>query len=180
MMKISNYSIRTTIGLVVTAVLILNLGQGIQIIEKSERNLSLSSLIPHDPISITSDNDFEVFPGTGTIEDPYIIEGYNITTEYAGIYIRGTTKYFVISNCYIDAGDYGIYIWNIANGTATVINNTCNNNKYGIWFDSSGNSTIANNTCSNNDGYGIYLYFSGSSTITNNTCSNNKYGIYIR
>ena len=91
---------------------------------------SYSSLTPHAPISITSDSNFEVFPGSGTEVDPYIIEGYNITTTSdEGIYISGTTKYFIVRNSYIDAEWYGIYISNVADGTATVINNMCNYNK---------------------------------------------------
>ncbi len=184
MKKVSNYSIRTAIGLVVTVVLILNLGQGItkgiQIVEKNERNLSLSSLIPHDPISIISDSGFAVFPGSGTEEDPYVIEGYNITTtDDNGIFILGTTKYFTVRNCYVDAEKYGIYIYDIADGTATVINNTCNNNDYdGISLSYSDSSTVANNECINNT-YGIWLSYSNSSTVTNNTCINNNDGIYL-
>ena len=204
MKKVSNYSIRTAIGLIVTAVLILNLGQGItkgiQITEKKEINLSLSSLIPHDPIYINSDGNFTDygFLGSGTVEDPYIIEGYNIiTNDLHGIYITDTTKYFIVRNCYIDAEEYGIYIDDVADGTITVINNTCSNNYHfgiylyssyysivanntcinngkGIYPDSSLYSTVANNTC-NYNGRGIWLRYSGRSTIVNNTCNNNKY-----
>ncbi len=138
---------------------------------------SYSSLTPHAPISITSDSDFEVFPGSGTEVDPYIIEGYNITTTSdEGIYISGTTKYFIVRNCYVDAEDYGIYIYDVADGTATVINNTCsNNNGYGIYLRYSGSSMVTNNTCSDND-WGIVLSSSISSTVINNTCSNNDWG----
>ncbi len=37
--------------------------------------LSNSSFTQHDPISITSDSGLEVFPGSGTEEDPYVIDG---------------------------------------------------------------------------------------------------------
>ena len=169
---------------------------------------SYSSLTPHDSISITSDSNFidYGFPGSGTVEDPYVIEGFNITTTgSSGIYISGTMKYFTVRNCYVDAFLYGIYIYDVADGTATVTNNTCNNNAYfsiklyasgsstvannmcnyngysGIFLSSSGSSTVANNICNNNDDYGIYLLFSDNSTITNNTCSNNNNldGIYL-
>ncbi|GAI08179.1 unnamed protein product, partial [marine sediment metagenome] len=186
MKKISNYSIRTTIGLVVTVVLILNLGQGmtkgIQTIEKSEGDLSLSSLIPHDFITIISDSGFLAYIGSGTVEEPYVIEGFNITTtHYTGIYISGTTKYFIIRNCYVDAKDYGIEIRNVADGTATVINNTCSNTNYrGITLWGSISSTVFNNTCNNNNNHGIDFYYSESSTVANNTCiSNNVSGIFL-
>ncbi len=186
MKKISNYSIRTAIGLIVTVVLILNLSQGItkgiQITEKNERDLSLSSLIPHDPIYITSDGNFTDygFPGAGTVDDPYLIEDYNITTtDVNGIYITGTTRYFAVRNCYVDAGNYGIHIYGVAYRTATVVNNTCSNNVYdGIYLLYSGSSTVVNNTC-NSNGCGILLDYSVSPTVVNNTCNNNNYGIYL-
>ncbi len=144
---------------------------------------SYYSLIPHDPISVTSDSNFTDygFPGTGTELDPYVIEGYNITTtSINGIYVNGTTKYFTISNCYIDASD-GIFIGSVADGTATVINNTCNNNNnIGIVLSFSGSSIVANNTC-NYNGFGIVLSSSDSSTVANNSCINNNdgYGIFL-
>ena len=116
----------TLILLILTlAISALNINVQITAEENNYRPTSLE-LTPHDRISITSDSEFEVFPGSGTSEDPYLIDGYNITTTSdEGIYIRGTTKYFIIRNCYVDANDYGIYITDVADGTATVINNTC-------------------------------------------------------
>ena len=137
-------------------------------------------LTPHDSINVGSDSGFEVFPGTGTAENPYLIEGYNITTtDDNGIYISGTTKYFTVRNCYVDAKWYGIRIDSVAEGTATVINNICDNSWYGIRLYSSRSSTVINNTCSNS-WYGITLDYSGGSTVANNTCSNNNdYGICL-
>ncbi len=144
---------------------------------------SYSSLTPHDPISITSDNNFTdySFPGTGTEEDPYVIEGYNITTtSNRGIYITDTTKNFTVRNCYVKAGEYGIYIRNVAGGTATVINSMCtNNNNIGIYLYSSGSSTVANNTFNNNF-YGIFFYSSDFCVFTYNVLQENEdYGIRL-
>ncbi|GAH42515.1 unnamed protein product, partial [marine sediment metagenome] len=91
------------------------------------REPSFSALTPHSPISIGSDDDFITygFPGSGNSTHPYIIENYNITTtNERGIYITGTHKYFLIRNCYVDAGIVGIYSEYVANGTTTIINNT--------------------------------------------------------
>ncbi len=110
-----------------------------------------------------------------------MIEGYNITTtSQKGISISSTTKSFIIRNCYVDTYYYGIYIYGVAGGTATIINNSCwGNNFYGIGFFSSVSSTVAKNTCNNNN-QGIYLWSSDSSTIANNTCNNNNnIGIYL-
>ncbi|MHA1401270.1 MAG: right-handed parallel beta-helix repeat-containing protein [Candidatus Heimdallarchaeaceae archaeon] len=139
------------------------------------------TLTAHDPIEIASDAEFSIFPGAGTPDDPYIIEGFNIaTTSNYGIYIYDTTKYFIVRNCFVDASYIGIYIYNTTDGTATITNNTCSNNNYGIYLWYSNSATLTNNTCSNNNWYGIYLSYSDSATLTNNTCTNNNYGgIYL-
>ncbi len=139
-------------------------------------------LIPHDPIVITSDIDFEVFPGSGTAEDPYLIEGYNITTSSNyGIYVFETTKHFIVRNCYVDAIEVGIVLFYVTDGTATIENNTCNNNgNMGIYLDHSGNSTISDNICYDNAEWGIRLWHSGSSTVSHNTCFGSKeFGIFL-
>ncbi len=141
-------------------------------------------LTPHSAIWIDSDSDFITysFPGSGTEIDPYIIENYEIiSSSDHGIYINSTTNYFVIRNSYVDAEEYGIYVSNVADETAAVINNTCyNNDNDGISLHYSGSSIVANNTCNNNNVYGIKLWFSGSSTVSNNTCNNNNdFGIVL-
>ncbi|MHA1516302.1 MAG: hypothetical protein ACTSPF_12265, partial [Candidatus Heimdallarchaeaceae archaeon] len=84
-------------------------------------------LIQSDPIHITNDNEFLVFPGNGTITDPYRLENYNISSEIQnfGINISDTTKYFVIQNCFIKVKQVGIWISWISHGTAEIRNNTC-------------------------------------------------------
>ncbi|MHA1202232.1 MAG: right-handed parallel beta-helix repeat-containing protein, partial [Candidatus Heimdallarchaeaceae archaeon] len=142
----------------------------------------VSAYIEHSAISITDDSGFSAFPGTGTEIDPYLIDGYNITTTSSmGIYISGTTKHFTIKNCYLNASNYGIYIDTVAEGTTTAINNTCSKNtEDGIRLDYSDGSTLADNNCSNNGYNGLHLYESGSATLTNNTCSNTGlYGIIL-
>ena len=65
------------------------------------------SYTDHAAIEITSDEEFTlangVSSGTGTENNPYIIEGWNITvaTGY-GITIVDTSSHFVIRNCFVD------------------------------------------------------------------------------
>ncbi|MCE7748970.1 MAG: hypothetical protein GPJ51_11270 [Candidatus Heimdallarchaeota archaeon] len=141
---------------------------------------SYTSYIPHDYINISYDGAFEVFPGTGTEGDPYIIEGYEIipTSSVYGITVTGTTKYFVIRNCYIDAEFRGINIDVIAAGTATIINNTIYDSGIGIYLYYAYNSTVTNNTCTDNSS-GMVFEYSPGSTATNNTCNDGSSGIKI-
>ena len=135
------------------------------------------NLIQRYPINITSDSDFEIFPGTGTADDPYRIENWNITTSdnRCGINITGTSKHFVIQNCFIEAVNIGIWIFYTAEGTAKIINNTCaNNGLYGIDVRFTSHIFISNNVLYNNREDGISCIFSDDLEIENNLCFLNK------
>ncbi len=77
----------------------------------------------HEPIYIYGDDEFTldngVISGSGTQEDPYIIEGWYIDacdTDY-GIYVDHTQAHFVIRGCVIEkASDAGIYLNTVTNG----------------------------------------------------------------
>ncbi len=162
----------------------------------------VNNLIPHAPIHIDDDSNFTAFPGSGSFNDPYIIEDYNITSDVdaCGINISATTKFFIIRNCFIDALDFGIWISWISEGTAQVINNTCVNhystgidlwdvpgafisnnelhyNKYGIYCVTSDNIYLESNNCTNNQLRGILVRFCDNTILENNYCSDNEIGI---
>ncbi|MHA1346933.1 MAG: right-handed parallel beta-helix repeat-containing protein [Candidatus Heimdallarchaeaceae archaeon] len=141
------------------------------------------SLKDHAPIIIWENSDFDKynFDGKGTIDEPYLIANYNITTSaYAGIQISGTTVFFRIENCYINADLYGINIENIALATASLINNTCEGNVIGISIVNSNHVKIQNNNCNKNSRKGISLILSVNSIVNSNICQeNNEYGLFI-
>jgi hypothetical protein len=79
---------------------------------------------PRGPIYIHGDRAFTwengVVKGSGTPEDPYVIEGWIIDTrghDY-GIYIDGTRAHFVVRNCQIRFPQEraGIFLSNVRNG----------------------------------------------------------------
>ncbi len=161
------------------------------------------NLIQRDPINITSDSDFESFPGTGTLEDPYRIENWNITTSdsICGINVTGTSMHFIIQNCFIEAVDIGIWIFYTAEGTTKIVNNTCignslygidvrftsktvisntilyNNKEDGISSIFSDNLEVKDNVCFSNKKNGISLHYCESATLVNNSCFNNTNGL---
>ena len=165
--------------------------------------------IEHQPILIDSDNDFvsSQFPGTGTKEDPYIIEDYKITSTGSmtnAIEVKSTSKYFIIRNCQITASYIGILVEGVSAGTASVINNTIasSTNKGGGIVLGANGVLVSNNTCtnfvegihtnyasdciirynnfSNNHYHGISLRYSSNNVVTNNTVMNNEgYGVLI-
>ena len=88
-----------------------------------------SSFQPHAPIMINGNSDFNpsngVTGGSGTASDPYVIEGWNITSSgTTGISISNTDASFVIRNVYINhlwggSGSptpYGINMTNVSSG----------------------------------------------------------------
>ncbi|MHA2058964.1 MAG: right-handed parallel beta-helix repeat-containing protein, partial [Candidatus Thorarchaeota archaeon] len=119
---------------------------------------------PHGAITIDGDANFsdtallEGWPGDGSPENPYIIDGLDIDLDGNNgscISISNTRVSFTISNCNLTgaSGDSGTGIWlsNVTNGE--LVNNICNNNRIGISLGGSDSNTVANNTCnSNSDG----------------------------
>ncbi|TET13478.1 MAG: right-handed parallel beta-helix repeat-containing protein, partial [Candidatus Thorarchaeota archaeon] len=85
---------------------------------KSGPWMALAAHTPHSRISITSDGDFalqatsEGWAGNGTESDPYIIEGYIISSDQSCIRITGTYVHFVIRDCILETisggWDFGI------------------------------------------------------------------------
>jgi len=118
-----------------------------------------------------------VSSGSGTENDPYIIENWDISAETAhGIEIRNTTAYFVIRNCYVHdgrgAGWSGIYFDGVINGK--IDNNIAENNSYGIHLPNSDNHNIISNNIARKNGiHGIRLYSSNNNTVENNIAGNN-------
>ncbi|MHA2029186.1 MAG: right-handed parallel beta-helix repeat-containing protein [Candidatus Kariarchaeaceae archaeon] len=157
-------------------------------------DVTVSAYVDHEPIRINSDSDFTsdngIIGGSGTETDPYIIQGWNITTSgewpgVNGIFIAGTTAYFVIRNCWIATGytngassTSGIRLALIAPGSAVIENNYFSNNYAGILLQRSSNNSIVNNTAIDNI-HGIYLWRSSNNSIVNNTAIDNRNGIYL-
>ena len=138
-------------------------------------------LIPHGPIHIVGNAGFTPENGvngggSGTENDPYIIENWAISAETNhGIWIEDTTAYFVVRNCVVENGDigwptpsyYGIRLENVANGR--IENNISENNNYGIvLFANSRNNVVTNNDFENYAWYGVRLEWSHNNLISNN------------
>lgn len=143
--------------------------------------VSANSLLPHAPILIDGDGGFTnasgVTWGSGTESDPYIIEGWDITTSTASaVEIRNTDVHFIVRDCLLRGTVHpraGIFLSSCVNGTLS--NNTMSGNYYAIYLASSSGIEITGNNCSNN-WYGMFLAdMSSNNAIIGNNCSNNIY-----
>ena len=144
-------------------------------------------------IVILKDQDFVNkydFPGSGTINDPYLIADFNIdTTKEIAIFVEETTKHFLITNCTIKCPLSGISINYVADGTARIENNEILTTASTYYHESlisvfwAPGSQIINNQLSHMssgfDTYGIFVSSSMNSLITNNICNSLGIGIYV-
>ena len=116
--------------------------------------------------------------GSGTWNDPYIIDDLEIDGEGSGvgIWIENSDVYFKVENCTVYNSEYGV-VFNLADN-GILINNNCTNNNYGMEIINCKNSTISGNTVNNNQYDGILLNYCNNNTISGNT-ANNTYGISL-
>ena len=139
-----------------------------------------TSYISHPTIEILSDSDFGnySFSGIGTIDEPFVIENYNITTSNnPAISVENTSKYFIIRNCFLRADTWGIYLYNISLDTGLLENNDCSiTNSMGILGKNAHGIIIVNNTCSRNSRCGILLEECNSVIVIDNICEKNPWG----
>jgi parallel beta-helix repeat protein len=141
----------------------------------------------HSPIYITADSGFASggFHGSGTEEDPYVIENLRIATDAVrrnGVEIRNTRAYFVIRDCEVTAAYIGVLVEGAAPGTAFIISNVIAASSHdggGIVLGSDG-VTVTNNTCT---GFveGLHTNYADRCAITYNNFSYNSYhGVSLR
>ena len=123
----------------------------------------------HDSIYINSDSDFveQGWPGNGSVTNPYVIEGLNVSYSYdswlqSAISIKHTTVYFEIRNCllmlpYANPFEIAIRFENVSYGT--VMNCFLINYEYGSFLEDSNNCIVFNNTAFSTGYYEIRAGF---------------------
>jgi parallel beta-helix repeat protein len=166
--------------------------QSVTVANKEPTRKMIVAYTPHPPIVIYHDDNFtqQGWPGDGSAENPFTIEGLEIDLGGAIGYcinITNTRVNFTIKNCYFTGANVpsfwvdsaGVYLKNVTNGD--IVNNICTNNWYAISLRNSTGSIVANNTCSYNLDRGICLEQGSDYTIIkNNTCKyNTNYSIFL-
>ncbi len=141
-----------------------------------------------DPIHISGDENFrdraviEEWPGDGSEDNPFIIEGYNISdSPNTLISIADTSSFFILRNNFLaglDQNQNALECHNVHNGI--IQNNIIFNSLNGIGFYGSEDNFIINNTVYQNRQVGIRLEGSNSNKIHNNSAfQNNEHGIWL-
>ena len=168
----------------------LNFNKGVQ----TELSIPKQSAVSMEPISIDDDAtgvgahnwtwavSQSWCSGSGTWNDPYIIENIKISgfIYSVGIYICNSNVSFIIQDCLIYNSNDGIYLENVNN--SRLINNNCSTNiNNGIYLESNcNNNTISGNTANDNGEIGIYLRLAcNNNSIYNNTANGSICGIFL-
>ncbi|MCK4482301.1 right-handed parallel beta-helix repeat-containing protein, partial [Candidatus Bathyarchaeota archaeon] len=123
------------------------------------------------------------------------VSGNNITNNYFGIYLFGSSENNTISGNNITNNDNGIRLYrssdrntissnNITNNSGsiglfgssdnTISGNNITNNSGSIWLSSSSDNTISGNNIANNSGGGMWLLASSDNTISGNNIINSS------
>ena len=128
--------------------------------------------------------------GSGTVNDPYIIENLNINARQEWVdcvFIQNSEAYFIIRNCsFFDSSccyphwclcgiRHGMRLINVTNGI--IMSNQIYLNDYGIRLDSCSNISIVDNYIYNNL-VNLMIQNSNNNTISDNIFSNYYYGRY--
>lgn len=159
-----------------------------------------------NPIVITSDYEFTakngVVAGSGTVDDPYIIEGWQIDAGYHdyGIRIDRTSRYFVIRDVEISgAAKAAIFLSYVRNAlvqdcklTGNWIGITLNfasynrvsgctlaSNAEGLHLRFSRDNQVLSNAIYGNDYAAIWLYASNTNEIVGNFLAESHMGVYL-
>jgi parallel beta-helix repeat protein len=144
----------------------------------SSYNFRESSYEESLPIYISNNSDFanqasiNSWDGNGSESNPYIIEGYNITTSSdSAIYIVNTTVYFEVRGCFIVGGTTGVVLENVT--YANFWNNTVQeSDSCGFFVGKSDSCIVTNNTIhtiTGSDSTGLYSFDSDDCNLSNNT-----------
>jgi len=140
-------------------------------------------LVKRRAIVIGSDYEFTVengvCSGEGTLDDPYIIEGYKIDAGHDdyGIRVHGTSRAFVIRNVRISgATKSAVYLSYVRN--AVIEDCIFEGNWVGLTLNFSLLNQITRSVFSNNTD-GIRLYFSTANQIRANSFDRNDTAIWL-
>jgi len=135
------------------------------------------------PITIIGNSGFTeangVVGGTGTSQDPFIIEGWEIdTADATGIYVESTDAFLIIQNVSVQCNPYGDMnnpgIWLQGVSNCVIDSSSCTSNLCGMKVAFCSNVEIRNCTASSNKVVGITLEQSADVTVSDTIASANQ------
>ena len=164
-------------------------------------------LLPHDPISILSDDDLVaengVISGDGTLDDPYLISGWTIDAQASvGIRVQEVSAHVLIHDCHIigdrqrgigillrdvfrihvvdcSFSDLGSGIFVYQNPGTSIKENSFTNCRRGVDGTESDGIIILGNSVIGSKDSGIFLWRCHGASLQGNNISDSQNGIYL-
>ena len=149
-----------------------------------------TSYIPHDPVVVRSNAEFasQGWPGSGTENDPYLIEGLNISTSACCVNISNTDVHFVVRDCLLTTdplfpgvrdGEDGVYFSNVTCGS--IVDSVFDRKYFGVEIENSSHCEVARCVFGRNTWSGIRVDNSTRCSVAHNLVYDSSYsGIWIR
>ncbi|MCX6094847.1 MAG: right-handed parallel beta-helix repeat-containing protein [Candidatus Bipolaricaulota bacterium] len=163
-------------GVALVGVLILLVGVGLSCVAGAER-------AEHTAIVITNDYEFTpsngVCSGSGTAEDPYVIQGWKIDAGYDdyGVRVHGTTRYFIVRDVEVaGAAKAGMSLSYVRNGR--IEGCLLDANWVGVVLSYSTFVRISDCVFETNTD-GVHLFYSGENQILYNVFDRNDTSIWL-
>lgn len=148
------------------------------------RQFESASYTPFEPINIQNNSAFSSygFPGNGTIGNPYIIEGFNITSDVTPIIVNNTDVHFRIQNCWLlrmGISGSAVKFVNMMSGIIdSCVAYAASNDSSTIEIRNCNSSEVSGNEI-NGDFGGINILMSYDVLLVNNTVEFTVYGISV-
>ena len=143
-----------------------------------------NDLLPHTPIQIVGNSGFTsengVVGGSGTTEDPYLINGYFIDAIGAefGIRIEDTTKAFCIQGCRIIKSSR-IAISLVRAEAACVADCRIEESPYGVILEEMSGTTVRGNVFLQNSTYAVQALDAHHISIHDNLIAHSEAGVVL-
>jgi parallel beta-helix repeat protein len=139
--------------------------------------------LAHAPIIINGDAQFTtangVTGGTGSVSNPYLIEGWSISASpSAGVVVGNTSLHFVLRHLNIQGGpdSVGVFLLNVTNGAVERCSITAN--MVGIGVIACTGALVQNNAL-DNDELGIAVMGSNATLVLNNAVQGSYIGVNL-
>mgnify|MGYP003879367279 CR=1 FL=1 len=132
----------------------------------------------NEPVIIIGDQDLMEWPGSGTVQDPYVISGLTVRDTAYCILVTNTTAHFVIRDCVLrGASGAAILLSGVVH--ATVLNNRIMDSDTGISVIKSDHVSIQSNRITGCKS-GISVEVSTRGTIHGNSVFDNSVGVLLQ
>ncbi len=148
--------------------------------------VNIADTTPHDPINITSNQDFisQGWPGNGSQTNPYRLENLSISGNETCIRISDTDVFFIVTGCVVSVVDVyevsppvsSVHFSNVTNGI--LMNSVVSSPSYAVLFESSRYCSISD--CQiDAESWCVHFQNCSACVLSQSVISGSRSGVYL-